>query len=107
VNLELFISNDNVLTLVGLQNSDTAAYLNAATVTVTLVDSDGTDVAGVTWPLSMGYVAASDGKYKVILPDTITGLTAEDALTAKITADGGVGLQGYWEIPLTAKTRVD
>lgn len=105
MSLTLYISNDNVLTLVGLQNSVSAAYLNAATVTVTLVDSEGTDIAGETWPVSMAYVASSDGNYRATLVDTLTGLTDADVVTAKVTADGGAGLNGYWEVPLTAATR--
>lgn len=105
MSLTLYIDNDNVLSLVGLQNSVSAAYLNAATVTVTLVDSDDAEIAGETWPLSMAYVAASDGNYRATLPDALTGLTTEDAITAQIEADSGVGLQGSWKIPLVAKTR--
>lgn len=103
--MDLYISNDNLLTLVGLQNEATSAYLNSATVAVTLVDSDGTEVAGGTWPLTMSYVGGSDGNYRATLPDTLTGLTNNDALTAQVSANGGAGLGGYWEIALTAKTR--
>lgn len=105
MSLTLYLGNDNVLTLVGLQNDISAAYLNAATVTVTLVDSDGTEISGETWPLTMTYVATSDGNYRATLPDTLTGLTAADALTAKVSADGGAGLQGYWEVPVLAAVR--
>lgn len=105
MSLKLYISNDNVLTLVGLRNSVSAAYINAATVTVTLVDSEGTDIAGETWPVSMSYVASSDGNYQATLADTLTGLTDADVVTAKVDADGGAGLKGHWEVPLVATTR--
>jgi len=106
MSLTLFIGNDNVLTVVGLQNSVDDSYLNSSTVTVTLVDSDGTELTGETWPVSVAYVAASNGNYQATLADTITGLSADDAITAKITSDAGPGLKGYWEIPVIATTRV-
>jgi len=105
MSLTLYIDNDNVLTLVGLQNSVDSSYLNAATVDVTLVDSDDTELTGETWPLTMAYVAASDGNYRAILADTITGLSDADAITAKINANAGAGLQGHWAVALTATTR--
>ncbi len=103
--LDLYISNDNVLELTGMQNSINAAYLNAATVTVTIVDASGTELTGQTWPTTMSYVASSNGIYRAILEDAISGLTDADSLTAKISADAGTDLVGYWEIPATAKTR--
>lgn len=103
--MDLYIDNDNVLTLVGLQNSVSAAYLNAATVAVTLTDADDTEISGETWPLTMSYVSGSDGNYRATLPDTLTGLTTLDELSATITADAGAGLAAKWVIPLTAKTR--
>ena len=105
MSLTLYIDNDNVLTLVGLQNSVDSSYLNAATVDVTLVDSDDTELAGESWPVTMSYVAASNGDYRATLADTITGLSDADAVTAKINADAGAGLKGHWEVSLTATTR--
>ena len=98
--------NDNLLTAVGLQNEVSGAYLNSATVTVTLVDADGTEVAGETWPLTMDYVAASDGNYRATLTDTLSALLSSGVdLVAQITANGGAGLNGYWEIPILTATR--
>lgn len=102
--LKIYISNDNVITLVGLQNAlDTANYLNAAAVTVTLVDSDDVDVVGETWPLTMDYVAASDGNYRATLADTLTLSAGE--YVAQVNANAGAGLQGYWELPVTVQKR--
>lgn len=103
--MDFYISNDNVLTLVGLKNSVSGAYLNAATVTVTLMDSEGFEVAGEAWPVTMSYVASSDGNYRATLTKDITGLSNADALVANIEADAGVGLFSSWSVPLTAKTR--
>lgn len=101
--LKLYIGNDNVITLSGLQDSIDDSYKNAASVTVTLVDSEGTEVAGETWPLSMAYVAASNGEYRATLADTLT-LEAGEYI-AQVSADAGAGLKGYWEISVTVQTR--
>lgn len=103
--LELYILNDNVIELVGVKNSIDSVYLNAATVTVTVVDSSGNDLPVQPWPTTMLYVPSSNGIYRAVIEDGITGLTDSDALTAKIHVDAGGDLIGYWEIPLIAKTR--
>ena len=100
----IYISNDNVAKLSGLIDSD-GAYANSATVVVTLIDSSGNEVAGESWPLTMNYVASSDGVYIATLADTLT-LTADTEYTAIISADAGAGKQGYWEVPAVAETRV-
>ncbi len=62
----VFINNDNVVEVV-VQNSVTEAYVNDATVTLTVLDSDEAEVAGQVWPTSVDYVPASDGIYRAIL----------------------------------------
>lgn len=49
-------------------------YVNDADVTVTIFDCDGEELAGESWPVTLPYVAASDGIYRVTL-DVLTGLT--------------------------------
>lgn len=104
-NQVLFYLNDMLIEIEGLQDViDPGNYLNSATVTVTLVDSEGTEVSGETWPLTMVYVGSSDGIYRATLNDDL-GLTLGDQYTAKVSANGGAGLQGYWELPLIVKVR--
>ncbi len=103
-NQVLFYLNDMLIELVGLQNAADDSYINDATVVITLVDSEGTEVSGEVWPLSMPYVAASDGDYRATLADTI-GVTLGQQYVAKVSADAGVGLQGHWELPLTVEVR--
>lgn len=104
-NQVLFYLNDMLIEIEGLQDvTDPGNYLNAATVTVTLVDSVGAEVGNETWPLTMAYVSNSDGIYRATLNDDLT-LILEARYTAKVSANGGAGLQGYWELPLTVKTR--
>ncbi len=100
----LYKSNDNLLEIDGLKNAATDAYIDDATVTVTLVDAEGAEVTGQSWPTTMSYVASSNGKYRAVLKDALS-VTNLDRYTAKITADGGSDLLGYWEFPLSAIVR--
>ncbi len=95
--------NDMVIELKDLQNGVTLAYLNAATVTVTIVDESNVEVTGVSWPQTMVYVAASDGIYRVTI-DKVLAVTVGEKYTAKITAAES-GLDGYWELDLRAEIR--
>lgn len=100
----LFFGNDMVLEVRKLRNELTGAFLNSATVDVTLNDSTGTGVLGQTWPRSLAYVAGSDGIYRTTIPDTLT-LTANAKYTAVITADAGAGLAARWDVPIICKRR--
>jgi hypothetical protein len=91
----LIVETDNLIELDGLQDQSTSAYINDATVTVTLLDSSGSEVAGETWPLTMGYVAASNGKYRATLADTLS-LSPNKRYQAKVVADGGSGKKRTW-----------
>ena len=92
---------DNLLTLSGLQNAATGAYLNAATVTVSCTNYDtGLPIAGASWPLALTYVAASNGVYTATL---VHGLvtTVGQRIQAAITAvDAGTGLQRVFYLTL-------
>ena len=100
-----FVGNDNILELDALKNEAAGTFLNSATVTVTVVDSAGTEVASQTWPATLSYVSSSDGKYRATLED-VAAFVDGSKYTAKVSADGGAGLKGYWELPLRAQTRV-
>lgn len=99
-----FIANSLVLDLIGLRSHVEETFINNATVTVTVKDKAGTDVLGATWPLSMAYVAASDGDYRAILPSTLEMLKNK-IYTAFIDADGGGERIGHWEFAVTAVIR--
>ena len=94
----LILLSDNLLKLDGLQNSDTLAYLNSATVTARVLKPDGTEVAGVSWPITLSHDGGTTGIYKGTLPDTMT-LTAGWEVTIEITADAGAGLRRVVTIP--------
>lgn len=98
-----YYKNDMIIEVNGLKNAISGAYVNDATVTVTMVDSAGSSVVGETWPLSVGYVGGTDGIYRATLQDSLT-LTVGNLYTAKVTAVGG-GYQAYWETPLMVTYR--
>ncbi len=100
----IYYLNDHVIEVDKFYDEVDGSYINSATVTVTLVDSTGTDVVGQTWPTALPYVASSDGKYRATLADTMT-LVKGQPYTAKVTANGGPGLMGYWEVPVKVVTR--
>lgn len=93
-----YLSSDNSVTLSGLRRSSDDAYVNDASVDLVLVDEDGDQVAGQTWPTSMIYVSGSDGDYRAVIESAVL-VTKGLAYLAKITATGA-GLLRYWEIPL-------
>ncbi len=93
----LFHESDNLLELDGLQDALTLAFINNATVTARVLDRAGTEVTGQTWPLTLGYVAASDGDYRGNLSDTLA-LDKGQVVTVEIIADGGAGLKRKFEI---------
>jgi hypothetical protein len=101
-----FVANTNNLDLLGLQNASNGAYVNDATVSVTVKDSNGVNVSGETWPISMNYVSASNGNYRCVLSDGISfspGMT----YTAEISVNAGSNRIAYWSYDFRALTRRD
>ena len=98
-----FVSNTILLRVNGLFNVVDAAFVNAGTVTATIVDSNDNEVDGETWPITLAYVAASDGNYRVALDDEVAFVAAA-SYTAKITALDGAS-KGFWEFPFIPQTR--
>ena len=75
--------NDQCITLTGLTDKIDGTFVNDATATVT-IQKYGVDVTGETWPLSMPYVAASDGNYTGIIQSTVD-LEPGDNVTVTVT----------------------
>ncbi len=96
-------ANDNLVELENLKNHATGAYINDATVTMTLKDQSGSAVTGATG-LSMAYVTGSNGTYRATIPYTIS-CTSHRSYTVEVTADAGSGLLGFWEVPVLIETR--
>lgn len=102
----IYVDNDNIITLVGLKNKVSGAWINDATVTVTLQDEDGNEVSGQSWPATLSYVSSSNGNYRATLEDVLN-LLPDVEYTAEVTADGGPGLKGAWSEPVSSITRTN
>ncbi len=99
----IYLANDNYLEVDALKNGATDAYQNSATVTATLKTSAGAEVAGQSWPLTLDYVAASDGTYRGILDDALS-LVDGTTYVAHIEAVSA-GVTAHWEKQLQAQVR--
>jgi len=99
-----FVANTNILELRGLQTAVDDAYVNNATVTVTIKDDCGSNVAGQTWPATMTYVSASNGDYRVIVSSAVQ-IKAGKKYFAEISATGGASEIGFWRYPFRPQTR--
>lgn len=89
----LYLNSDNTVEVRNLKNNVTDTIITTATVTVTVVDSDGVDIAGVTWPISLPHIA--DGLYRGNLPDTLV-LERNQRVYATYVADDGPGFHREW-----------
>ena len=98
----LFVGNDNLIELLGFRKAVDSSYLNSATVTANLYEADKTTL--VAGPLTMTYVAASNGDYRGNIADTVS-LTAGKQYHLEVSADGGTDLQGKWVGPIIAEDR--
>lgn len=98
-----YIDNDNFVEISNLQDGISAALINSATVTLTIQDSDGNNVSGISWPLTMAFVSGSDGIYRVVV-DKAIGVVEGSSYRARITVVSG-SLDGLWVIELAAQVR--
>lgn len=99
-----FVANTNVLELRGLQEAIAATYINNATVSVTIKDDCGDNVAGQTWPLTMVYVTGSSGDYRATLFSTVA-LQAGKRYFAEISVTGPSSEIGFWRYAFRPQTR--
>lgn len=77
--------NDQVVTLSGLQSTQTSQYLNEATVVATLFDSKGRAIPAFT-SVPMAYVEGSTGNYAWTIEADTLMLPANIELSLEIKA---------------------
>lgn len=85
----LWIDNDMILRLTLKDHN--AVFINDATVTLhTLEDTVGNTVSGITTPLAMSYIAASNGRYEATVPKEVVVVvgTRYDATIRAVTPGG-------------------
>lgn len=78
--------NSFVIELQDLKNPVTGLFVDDATVTAVVTDSDGVNVAGV-WPVTLDFVVGSNGLYRATI-DPIVGLIIGNTYITKINAVG-------------------
>lgn len=100
----IYDGSDTTIELVELRNGITGEYIDAATVTVTVIDINDAEVSGASWPITMTYVTASNGKYRATLPAALV-LAKRARYTANVSVSAGAGLEAEWEVPLVCQQR--
>ena len=103
----LFDENSNGLKVLGVQNQGVspATYINNAVVTATLKDRDRRNLklASGTWPVTLSYVAGSNGNYLGALASTIGYPTGENGYA--VLNISGDGYAAEFECPCTFAKR--
>lgn len=91
-----FCANTNILECRDLKAELDGTAINDATVTVTVKDFDGVELAGATWPRAMNYIPGSEGNYRVYFSEALP-FQAKQSYIAFIDADGGANRFGHFE----------
>jgi hypothetical protein len=107
--LQVLVDNDNVVRLNGAQVTNLTTgerqYLDAqAVVQFRVQDEDYEDVAGETWPVTMTYLANSQGNFIGVLAADVA-LEADTDYHFLATVEYGANAHGTWDIPLRVLTR--
>ena len=101
--ITIYRGNDNLVeNPTPMTRSSTGAYVNDASVTMTLKDSNGDAVVGAS-ALSLAYVSDSNGRYQGTLPSSLT-LTAGATYTLEITATSG-STTAFWTLSVNVVNR--
>ena len=100
--LTLYLGNDTLVTWDKMTRASDGAYVNDATVTMTLYDSLGVAVTGAI-NVSLPYVASSDGKYQGTIEST-ADIDDDSSYSLVITATSG-SKNGQITLDCVAKTR--
>ena len=99
--MQIYLNNSNVMRLTGLRNVRTGDVIADADVELTLLDPDGDEVAGQTWPVTLA--PEGGGTYFVVLPPSLN-IDRGTSYDAVVTATGG-GATGEWHCSLFATRR--
>jgi len=99
----IYRNNDHLIKLTGLQDSSDDSYVNDATVTLTIKDTADVNVSGISWPLTMSYIAASNGNYEATIDKAIV-VTPETRYFAEVTVLSGTR-DAFFELPVQAQKR--
>lgn len=104
MNASLLIGNDQTLEVTGVQDEISGAYQNSKTVTATVKNIIGVEVSGQSWPLTLSYVADSNGDYRGTLEDGLVLVNGKNYII-EITVDAGSDLIAFWRWTVPATYR--
>ncbi len=98
-----FVKNTNLLEVIGLKDAVAGTFINDAAVTATIKDKAGVVVSGQSFPVTLVYVAGSNGDYRATLTKDLL-LLDDIEYIAEITATATAG-DGFWKFPFVAECR--
>lgn len=100
---ELTLNNSVAFELILSNELIDPSAVNDATVTVTIFDSAGAEVTGQVWPVTLDFVALSDGIYRKTIPP-ISGLINNDIYHIIYDVIGSDSLEGEFCLDLRANS---
>lgn len=104
--MEIYLANDNLLELIGLKDAVTDTYINNATVTAILKNAaTGEELTGQTWPISLSYIASSNGDYRATIEYDVAYPAIGQKIHAEITVDAGAGRRAFFKPIVTVAER--
>ena len=103
---KLYVGCDNVVEVDELKNELTGSYMNSATVTFDVFDSDGVAVSDAA-AVSMSYVAASNGKYQGVLESAVALVEGNFYTVVVSIVQGNIVDQRRWEALACYRTDED
>lgn len=107
--MDVYAGNDHAIYLTGARtiNLATGAVVSlpgTASVVFRVQTRDYVDVPGTSWPITMQYVAGSQGDFVGVLPASVL-LQPGTSYRFVGTADNGPNQHGAWDMPLHASLR--
>lgn len=100
----IYWQNDTLLELTGLKDEAADTFVNDATVTARVKTQGGVDVAGQSWPLTLAYLAESDGIYQGVL-EAALDVDINDRLNVEVTVAAPGSLEAFFKIPAVVRQR--
>ena len=98
---ELTLNNSVAFELILSNKLQEPPEVNDATVTVTVFDSNGVELTGQAWPLTLDFVALSKGIYRKTVPP-ISGLIDDEIYHLVYDTLGTDSLEGEFCIDVKA-----
>lgn len=98
--LEIPLNTDFLVEVIGLVTQSDDAPQTAASVNMTLYDSDGTPVSGQLWPSPLSNINQA-GDFRGILLDSLALVRNAD-YRLEIIADAGANLRRTWDFACKA-----